>query len=69
MTPAYTDGAGAHEGERLGSSQAFFYGVSPLDPLVFFGVAALLSMVALVASVVPAIVAVKANPMDSLRYY
>ena len=47
----------------------FLYGVSPLDPLVFFGVAALLSMVALIASVVPAIVAVKANPMDSLRYY
>lgn len=46
----------------------FLYGISPVDPVVFFGVAALLSLVALIASVVPAMMAVKANPVDALRY-
>jgi putative ABC transport system permease protein len=44
------------------------YGVSPVDPLVFFSVAAFLAMVAVGASLVPAILAAKSNPVDTLRY-
>jgi predicted permease len=47
---------------------SFLYGVSPVDPLVFFAVAALLAMVALGASLVPAILAARSNPVDALRY-
>jgi macrolide transport system ATP-binding/permease protein len=47
---------------------SFLYGVSPVDPLVFFGVATLLGLVALGASLVPAIMAAKANPVEALRY-
>lgn len=55
----------------LGTSyflSSFLFGVSPVEPIVFFGVATLLSVVALVASMVPAIMAAKANPVDVLRY-
>lgn len=44
------------------------YGVSPVDPLVFFSVAALLTVVAVGASLVPAILAARSNPVDALRY-
>jgi predicted permease len=47
---------------------SFLYGVSPVDPLVFFAVAALLAMIALGASLVPAILAARSNPVDALRY-
>jgi ABC-type antimicrobial peptide transport system permease subunit len=47
---------------------SFLYGVSAVDPLVFFAVAALLAMVALGASLVPAILAARSNPVDALRY-
>jgi putative ABC transport system permease protein len=47
---------------------SFLYGVSPVDPLVFIGVSALLGLVALGASLVPAIMAAKANPVEALRY-
>ena len=39
-----------------------------MDPVVFFGVAGLLGLVALGASLVPAIMAANANPVEALRY-
>ena len=51
---------------RLVSS--FVVGVSPTDPLTFGGVAALLAIVALVASYIPARRASRVDPMTSLRY-
>jgi len=47
---------------------SMLYGVSPIDPLVFISVAALLALVAVGASLVPAIAAARANPVDALRY-
>jgi macrolide transport system ATP-binding/permease protein len=47
---------------------SLLYGVSAVDPLVFFSVAALLAVVAVGASLVPAIVAAKLNPVDALRH-
>lgn len=47
---------------------SFLYGISPVDPLVFFGVTALLTVVTLAASLAPAILAAKSNPVDALRY-
>jgi len=46
---------------------SFLYGVSPVDPIVFLGVASLLTIVALGASLVPAILAAKSNPVEALR--
>lgn len=46
---------------------SFLYGVSPVDPIVFLGVAALLTLVALGASLAPAILAAKSNPVEALR--
>ena len=46
----------------------FLYGVSPVDPIVFVGVAVLLAAVATCASLVPAIAAARSNPVDALRY-
>ncbi|PYV49526.1 MAG: ABC transporter permease [Acidobacteria bacterium] len=44
------------------------YGVRPTDPITFLAVAALLAIVALFASIVPAYRAAKVNPMVALRY-
>jgi predicted permease len=47
---------------------SFLYGVSPVDPIVFLTVAVLLVLVALSASLSPAILAANSNPVDALRH-
>ena len=47
---------------------SLLYGVSPLDPLVFGGVAIFLSAVALLAGYLPAQRASRIDPMDALRH-
>jgi putative ABC transport system permease protein len=44
------------------------YGVSPVDPIVFIVVSAMLAAVAIGASLVPALTAAKSNPAEVLRY-
>jgi predicted permease len=53
-------------GARLISSQLF--GVSPMDPLMLTGAAAVLTIVALLAGYLPARRASRVNPLKALRY-
>jgi len=46
----------------------FLYGVSPTDPAAFIGIAALLSIVSLAASLVPARRAATVDPLVAFRY-
>jgi predicted permease len=50
-----------------GLLQGMLYGVSPLDPVTFGGVALLLGVVALFASYLPAWRAARLQPLDALR--
>jgi predicted permease len=58
--------AGALALGRVMSS--FIYGVSSTDPLTFLGVAAVLAMVALLASIIPAFRAARVDPIVALHY-
>jgi putative ABC transport system permease protein len=57
---------GAAAGSRLIESQLF--GIHTIDPLTFVGVAALLGIVALAATLLPALRATRVDPMEALRY-
>jgi predicted permease len=57
--------AGALAGARLIASQ--LYGVSARDPLTYVAIAALLALVGLVASAIPALRATRIDPMAALR--
>jgi ABC-type antimicrobial peptide transport system permease subunit len=50
-----------------GSLAALLYGISPNDPLTFVSVMALLLAVALAASLLPALRAVRVDPLRALR--
>jgi putative ABC transport system permease protein len=58
-------GFGAIAATRL--LQSFLWGVTPTDPLTFAGVIALLLLVALVASVIPALRVLRLDPALTLR--
>jgi ABC-type antimicrobial peptide transport system permease subunit len=48
--------------------QGMLFGLTPTDGATFFGVAALLAGVALLASWIPARRAARVDPMQALRY-
>jgi putative ABC transport system permease protein len=50
-----------------GALRTFLFGVSPLDPLTFSAVTALMLAIALLACSVPARRATRADPLDALR--
>jgi len=55
----------------LGAAQfmsSVFFGVSSSDPIVFLSVVLLLGLVAIGASLVPALTAAKSDPVDALKY-
>ena len=58
--------AGAFALTRLFSSE--LYGVSPADPLTFFGVALLMAIVTLLACYLPTRRALRVDPLTALRY-
>jgi ABC-type antimicrobial peptide transport system permease subunit len=58
--------AGAVALTRLMSTLLF--GVKPTDPLVFAGVAALLMLIAVLASLVPSLRVTRIRPASALRY-
>jgi putative ABC transport system permease protein len=57
--------AGAFAASRL--MQSFLFGVSPFDPLVLAAAVLLLMLLVLAASMLPALRAASANPMQALR--
>ena len=46
----------------------FLFGVQPWDPTVFVAVPVLLTLIALLAVVIPAVRATRIDPMTALRY-